>query len=783
MRVSSRDGFGGLVAWNRGVVTVGSPRLECCSMLPTTNANVMSTRNAVRSASLLAVLSFALLTLAGCSRGVPADASNQPPSAAAGDDGTVQLGEALTFDASESADADGDIVAFTWDFGDGGGASGPVVEHAYDRVGVFTVTLTVEDDDGAVAVDELIITVLPRESDSFSLVISVSPSEGGIVQVDPPGESHPPGTRIRLRATANAGFRFSAYSGDVSSDQSEILITLTADLTVTAEFDPLVPIQVVASPEGAGVIDLNPSGESHPPGTLMTITAQPADGFVLDSFVDADGREVSRVSPLVFTLVQATFFTAVFVPGSADLFSLSALVNPPEGGSVMLDPPGPLYASGTTVTVQATATEDFRFVRFSGDATGLSNSVQIVMDANKQIVAEFEPSLAHLTVVAEPGDGGEVTLDPPGGVYEPGAVVRISAITAEDFYFEGYFREDGTLFFDLPTISFTVVSDVSLTARFAEKATLAVTLIPLDGGSVELDPPGGRYVPGTRVTLTAAANRRYRFVRYSGDLESTHPVQTLVIEQDTSVHAEFNFTMEIGEAGNILIGGFSASNVTEFHAPTGTRLEELVVSGTGGLLFAGGLDFDSTGDLHVVSVVTGEVLVYSGTDGAFLGRFIGATDRTLFALRFGPDGDLYLPDNTDDSVVRYDGRTGEDLGSFVGPGAGGLDQPLGLLFHPISGNLLVVSKGNDRLIEYDGGTGVPVGTFADLSAIDATLPIDAVATIGGDVLVTISGNDSVALVNHPARGVSTFVSSGAGGLTAPGGLAIHPDSGNLLVVD
>jgi hypothetical protein len=53
------------------------------------------------------------------------------------------------FDASESYDPDGDIVAYHWDFGDGENASGQVVYHKYQEPGIYMVTLTVFDNNSA----------------------------------------------------------------------------------------------------------------------------------------------------------------------------------------------------------------------------------------------------------------------------------------------------------------------------------------------------------------------------------------------------------------------------------------------------------------------------------------------------------------------------------------------------------------------------------------------------------------------------------------------------------
>lgn len=60
-----------------------------------------------------------------------------------------RLGEAVRFDATNSADPDGRITQYTWDFGDGGTDSGLTVTHAYARDGIYAVTLTVMDDRNA----------------------------------------------------------------------------------------------------------------------------------------------------------------------------------------------------------------------------------------------------------------------------------------------------------------------------------------------------------------------------------------------------------------------------------------------------------------------------------------------------------------------------------------------------------------------------------------------------------------------------------------------------------
>lgn len=81
------------------------------------------------------------------------------PNAVAGADKTAIIGENISFDGSGSSDSDGTLTGYFWNFGDGGSASGVSVNHTYNTSGLFSVFLTVTDDDGATSSDNLIVSV------------------------------------------------------------------------------------------------------------------------------------------------------------------------------------------------------------------------------------------------------------------------------------------------------------------------------------------------------------------------------------------------------------------------------------------------------------------------------------------------------------------------------------------------------------------------------------------------------------------------------------------------
>jgi parallel beta-helix repeat protein len=104
---------------------------------------------------------------------------NQPPVADAGLDQTVFSGDSVQFDGSNSNDSDGTIVSYRWSFGDGMTAEGKTVSHrfrgAQNEPKTYTVTLTVEDNNGATATDTASVTVNPLKK-----LVDVSPGYFGV---------------------------------------------------------------------------------------------------------------------------------------------------------------------------------------------------------------------------------------------------------------------------------------------------------------------------------------------------------------------------------------------------------------------------------------------------------------------------------------------------------------------------------------------------------------------------------------------------------------------------
>jgi hypothetical protein len=350
--------------------------------------------------------------------------------------------------------------------------------------------------------------------------LSVEPSTGGSVGVAPPFEAFAAGAAVALTAIPQSGYRFTGWSGDLGGAENPATLVMNADKTVRANFAQ--QFSVIALSGSGGTIALDPPGGHYDKGTTVTLTAVPHSRH---RFTGWTGALLGLGNPATLVIDSNKLVLAGFV----QQFSVSALAG--TGGSVELDPPGGIYDDGSSVTLTAVPEPGYHFGGWGGALSGVGNPAVMSIEADEIVAAMFVPQ-AIVSVV--PGVGGSVALDPPGGVYEPGTLLTLTALPDPGYRFTGW---SGALAGGANPASLVVDSDASIAAGFAP--IVRVSVDPAAGGSVALDPPGGIYDPGTLVTLTALPDPGYRFTGWGGALAGVGNPASLVVDADAAVSASF----------------------------------------------------------------------------------------------------------------------------------------------------------------------------------------------------------------------------------------------------
>ena len=276
-----------------------------------------------------------------------------------------------------------------------------------------------------------------------------------------------------------------------------------------------------SSPIAGGSI--SPSGGSYVDKTEVTLTASPAAGYRFDHW----GGNASGVAATVeITMNSQKTVTAYFVK----LHNISVVTSPVGGGSVNIS--SGTYDAGTGVTLVATPAIGYKFDHWEGDISGTSDDIVVTLDADKTAVAVFTKVMYTLEARLSPGGGG--SIDPPGGDYEAGANVTLTAIPATSFRFDHWGGDaSGTA----ATLNVSMNSNKTVTAYFTRLYSLSTVSNPTEGGSVS--PTRGTYDTGTVIDLSATATLGYVFKNWSGtDSNSVNPT-TVTMNSDKSVTAYF----------------------------------------------------------------------------------------------------------------------------------------------------------------------------------------------------------------------------------------------------
>ncbi len=258
---------------------------------------------------------------------------------------------------------------------------------------------------------------------------------------------------------------------------------------VALEIKPGPPqVQVTVNTVGSGTVTLNPPGGFYTSGTAVTLTATPASGF---QFSGWSGSLGGSTNPATIAVNSNMNITATFTTLPPPQHTLT--INTVGSGSVTLNPAAGTYDAGTVVSLTATPASGFQFSGWSDDLSGATNPASITMNANKTVTATFTALPVQHTLTVNTAGSGSVTLNPPGGTYNAGTVVTLTATPASGFAFSGW-SEDLS----------GATNPANITMNANKNVTATFTLIPVLGPVVHEERVSGS-ASGSATVSTAAS--------------------------------------------------------------------------------------------------------------------------------------------------------------------------------------------------------------------------------------------------------------------------------------
>lgn len=216
---------------------------------------------------------------------------------------------ARRFDAGGSRDADGTIVSFDWDFGDGSSGTGSNVEHTYAMSGRYVIRLTVTDDRGAQSTSTR--TLLMNSKPTAQFTFSIDSGNALRVNFDGRGSSDSDGTLTNF--SWDFGDGSAAVTGSVVSHLYTVPDDYTVVLTVTDDFGEIATRSQLVDVVGTAVFVRSATPAI---GVVDTIVA----GVAIDGENFQNGATVQlRQGATILDGAAIQFFSASNVHADFDL--------------------------------------------------------------------------------------------------------------------------------------------------------------------------------------------------------------------------------------------------------------------------------------------------------------------------------------------------------------------------------------------------------------------------------------------------------------------------------
>ena len=376
----------------------------------------------------------------------------------------------------------------------------------------------------------------------YTLDVTTAGTGSGTVTKAPDQATYHYGDTVDLTPNPDAGSDFTSWSGDGSGSPVRS-VTIDGNKSAEATFTLIeYTLNITCSGGtggGADRVTKSPDQATYHYGDIITLTAEPQDG---ETFGSWGGDLSGGANPDTILIDGDKNVTATF-----DYLEYTLTINTAGAfgtGTVTKAPDQPTYHYGDPVTLTAVPGTGEEFDQWSGDLSGTTNPDTITIDGDENVTANFKFIEYTLNITCTGGTGDatdRVTKTPDQATYHHGDTV---ILTAEPQAGEIFSSWGGDLSGSTNPDTLTIDGDKAVTASFEFiEYTLTITVIGTGTGSVTKTPDQPTYHWGDVVQLEAVPQTvpapGSTFVEWSGDLSGSTNPDTLTIDGDKTVTAEF----------------------------------------------------------------------------------------------------------------------------------------------------------------------------------------------------------------------------------------------------
>ncbi|NOZ60391.1 MAG: T9SS type A sorting domain-containing protein [Calditrichaeota bacterium] len=483
--------------------------------------------------------------------------------------GTINV--QMTFVANNASSSFGHVVEYQFDWGDStksewGDAS---QQHFYSNTGIMYVRAHARCAQHPRVVSEWSASHEINIS-AYTLTILIDPPGWGEVNKNPDDSTFAAGETVELFAAGNKGYSFTEWSGDLIGNENPKNIVMNSDKTVTAHFtrteETVSAPTFVAGPDSGIMgrfLTFSTGGSVSNLGNPVEYQFKWGDGLLStwDDSVKSHAYFVTGIKLVqsrARSKVNMSIVSGWSQPQNVTLSGRKLVVRAaPEGaGQILVSPHQDEYPDSATVHLTAVPNQGYTFNHWNGSFSGNDNPITIVLDCDKDFVAEFSQSEEQISppispVAVEQGIIGQhIVFSTDSARSNLGNEVEYQFNWGDGTLSQWGAKERAHVYFMPYTfevrargrskVSSDVISNWSA-PHLIEISGLELNIIvePESSGVVVKSPQKVQYAYQDTVRLYTVGLENYSFDHWSGDLTGDFDPGVIVMNGNKEVTAFF----------------------------------------------------------------------------------------------------------------------------------------------------------------------------------------------------------------------------------------------------
>ena len=305
-----------------------------------------------------------------------------------------------------------------------------------------------------------------------------------------------------------------------------LLVSCGKDAPVETPTPQIIKYTLSFSSGSGGSVSI--PGGSYETGSSVSVSATPDSEYV---FIDWSNG--STQNPLSVTVTSNQTLTANFEKRKYPLTMNIVGEGTVSEEIISAGRTTTEYTSGSTIQLTAVPAAEWLFTGWSGDVSSTENPIELTVNSNQTVTANFEKRKYPLTITIQ-GEGTVteeiISSSKTTTEYNSGSSIRLTAIPSDEWVFTGW---SGSV--SSTNNPITVNSNQTVTANF-EKRKYPLTITIQGEGTVTEEIISSsktttEYNSGSSIRLTAIPSDEWVFTGWSGSVSSTeNPIELTVIQ-------------------------------------------------------------------------------------------------------------------------------------------------------------------------------------------------------------------------------------------------------------